>query len=162
LVEINTMNDVLTISKELVGQTLTALRHAGSLRHEGVALWLGRRNSEHDVRVVEVYVPEHESSGDFFRIPPDSMSTLLRHLGDTNTLIAAQVHSHPFEAFHSEADNRWAIVRHLGALSVVVPYFADSTNVSTFLADCAAFRLSKSNTWDELSDSDRFATFTYE
>jgi len=36
-------------------------------------------------------------------------------------MVAAQVHSHPDEAFHSKGDDEWAIVRHEGALSIVVP-----------------------------------------
>lgn len=159
MVEINPMNDVLTIPLEVVKQTLAALKASGIQRHEGVVLWLGRRAPAARVVVVEAYVPDHEADDDHFRIPPESMTTLLRHLGHTNTFLAAQVHSHPGEAFHSRADDRWAIVRHLGALSVVIPDFATTTAAETFVNDCAAFRLSERNTWDELSDDDRARTF---
>lgn len=65
-------------------------------------------------------------------------------------MVAAQVHSHPREAFHSKADDRWAIVRHEGALSLVVPNFAIGTMVSTFLDDTKVYRFSASAQWVEV------------
>ncbi len=132
-------------------------RQAGSRGTEGVALWLGRRDEDQTI-VSEVYVPDHEAYFDYFRIPPSSMSALLRHLGETQTFIAAQVHSHPKYAFHSLADDRWAIVRHLGALSLVVPNFAIDTDASNFINRIAAFRLNGKNVWEELRPEDRRTT----
>ena len=65
-------------------------------------------------------------------------------------MIAAQVHTHPFEAFHSEADDRWAIVRHVGAVSLVVPYFATTTTPDNFLDQIALFSLDANNQWIEV------------
>lgn len=65
-------------------------------------------------------------------------------------MIVAQVHSHPEEAFHSSADDDWAVIRHEGALSLVVPYFAARTTVETFARDLAAFVLSSRNHWTEI------------
>jgi hypothetical protein len=65
-------------------------------------------------------------------------------------MIAAQVHSHPREAFHSSADDAWAIVRHLGALSLVVPDFGLKTNVSTFRDHTKVFCLAGNNRWHEV------------
>jgi len=91
---------------------------------------------------------------DYFRIPPHAMSALLKHLGDTATAVVAQVHSHPRAAFHSRADDKWAIVRHLGALSLVIPHFARGISVENFLTRAAAFVLSEENTWEEVKSRD--------
>lgn len=132
----------------VVEQTLAFLRSAGMERNaEGVVLWLGKR-SEFGIEVLEAFVPEQQAARDIFRIPPAGMATLLRHLGETRAFIAAQVHSHPREAFHSYADDTWAIVRHVGALSIVVPDFARTTTVHNFVAQAATYRLSRDNTWD--------------
>jgi len=40
--------------------------------------------------------------------------------------LIAQVHSHPTEAYHSEADDRFAIVTAEGGLSLVVPNFGNA------------------------------------
>lgn len=143
----------LEIAHMLVHETLELLREAGSRPAEGIVLWLGRRRDD-IIRVEKPYVPIHESDRDYFRIPPEGMAALLRTLGDEGLFVAAQVHSHPGAAFHSEADDRWAIVRHVGALSVVVPHFARTTTAATFLTDAAIFRLSAANRWTEVSNTD--------
>jgi len=62
-------------------------------------------------------------------------------------MIAAQVHTHPKLAFHSAADDKWAIVRHVGALSLVVPHYALRTNAVNFVQRTAAFCLNAENEW---------------
>lgn len=153
-----TMNhSSLSVPTTVVDETLASLRRAGDRRAEGVVLWLGRKETRGNV-VSEAYVPEQETACDYFRILPPAMVALLAHLGDTGTFIVAQVHSHPREAFHSKADDTWAIVRHLGALSLVVPHFARGTTVDNFIRQIAAFRLSATNAWQELDAADREAT----
>jgi hypothetical protein len=63
------------------------------------------------------------------------------------------VHSHPAKAFHSRADDEWAIVRHEGALSLVVPDFASRTSADSFATDIAAFVLTSSNEWAEIKSA---------
>lgn len=138
----------------IVEETLTALREAGTRDSEAVLLWLGRAAAD-TIQVLEAYRPEQEADHDYFRIPPKAMSDLLIHLGETGTFVAAQVHSHPKEAFHSWADDKWAIVRHQSALSLVVPFFATDTIPSNYLDKIAAFELSAKNRWEELSARQR-------
>lgn len=147
-------NSRIVIKSSLIAQTLDLLRKAGERNSESIVLWLSRRVGD-GVSVAEAYVPAHEADRDYFHIPSHAMSDLLSYLGNTRTFIAAQIHSHPEEAFHSPADNEWAIVRHEGALSLVVPYFARETNVGNFLVSIAAFRLSQGNIWEELGEEDR-------
>ena len=154
MVEIESMkNFPIIIESSLVARTLESLRKAGERNSEGIVLWLGRRGGD-GVSVAEPYVPVHEADYDYFHIPGQAMSDLLAHLGNTRTFIAAQVHSHPKTAFHSVPDGKWAIVRHEGALSLVVPYFARKTTASNFLDHIAAFQLSRENIWEELSAVD--------
>jgi hypothetical protein len=127
---------LLTISRSLVAETLGHLREAGDRPAEGIVLWLGR-----------------PAAGAIW-IAPEGMAALLGKLGDERLFVAAQVHSHPGAAFHSEADDRWAIVRHVGALSLVVPHFARATTVGTFLSDAAIFRLSAGNRWTAVDRPD--------
>ena len=140
---------LLTIPMPVLDLTVASLRAAGTRRSEGVVLWLARSDGD-TVAVCEAYVPDYSAASDFFYISPPSMSRLLGHLGRTETMIAAQVHSHPKEAFHSSADDRWAIVRHEGALSLVLPRFAMDTNAANFMGHVAAFRLDAQNEWIEI------------
>jgi hypothetical protein len=82
------------------------------------------------------------------------MRALLELLSEQELMIAAQVHSHPSDAFHSEADDAWAIVRHVDALSLVLPDFALRTNNATFLDHAKIFRLTAANRWVGLNSSE--------
>jgi proteasome lid subunit RPN8/RPN11 len=135
--------------KHVVAETLNHLQEAGKRQCECVVLWLGRVRD--GVRSVEkAYRPLHFAGADIFRIPPQGMTELQALLRRERLMVAAQVHSHPKEAFHSLADDRWAIVRHEGALSLVVPDFSLHTNVDNFLQECKVFRFSDSARWNEV------------
>jgi hypothetical protein len=130
----------------VVGATIDALRESGARGHEGIVLWLGRRRGD-EVELVAAYVPEHTARHDMFHIPPSGMRKLQAHLRAHRWMIGAQVHSHPGHAFHSRADDDWAIVRHVGALSIVAPYFARHLTTGSFMADCATYELDEANRW---------------
>jgi proteasome lid subunit RPN8/RPN11 len=140
----------LSCAAPLVSETLDELRAAGRVEKERVVLWLSPRPLLAASAIVEIYVPEQEAEMDYFRIPPSGMKALMAHLRERKLVLAAQVHSHPNEAFHSRADNKWAIVRHEGALSIVVPHFAAGVGVKHFLNMAAVFRLSGDDQWLEV------------
>jgi hypothetical protein len=140
---------MITIDEEMIAATLEHLQNDGERGVEGVVLWLSSGIGT-DTKIAEVFRPEQYASRGNFRIPRQSMSALMRHLRSTGRSIAAQVHSHPEMAFHSSIDDEWAIVRHEGALSLVLPDFALRTTVNTFVEDTAVFELSRSNVWEEV------------
>lgn len=140
---------MMTITEELIAATLRHLQNDGDRGVEGVVLWLGTMEGN-KARVTEVYRPEQFASWGRFDIPRRSISALLRHLRANRTSIVAQVHSHPERAFHSPIDDEWAIVRHVGALSLVLPDFALETSADTFVEHTAVFELSPGNAWEEV------------
>ena len=133
----------------VVQTTLAHLQEAGKRHKECVVLWLAEDQGA-DLLVRHAHLPDQVARADIFRIPPPSMRAILQSLSQSRLMIAAQVHSHPNEAFHSPADDAWAIVRHLGALSLVVPYFALKTTVSTFREHTKVFCLAGNNRWHEI------------
>jgi hypothetical protein len=137
----------------VVRATIDALRESGSRGHEGIVLWLGERQSDR-VEIVLAYVPEHSARHDMFHIPASGMKKLQAHLRAHRWMIGAQVHSHPSLAFHSRADDDWAIVRHVGALSIVAPYFARDLTTGSFLNDCATYELDAANRWRKVQVAD--------
>lgn len=140
---------MITCPGTAIEQSLAFLRGAGQLRKECVVLWLGKRNGDQIV-VQEAYRPLQLARADQFRIPPEGMTELQARLRANRLMVAAQIHSHPKEAFHSKADDEWAIVRHFGALSLVVPRFAADTDLLNFLDRSKVYRFSESATWDEV------------
>ncbi len=141
----------------LVDATLKALREGGQIGVERVVFWLGHRMPAGPL-TSEIYVPVQEAEEDYFRIPPQGMVDLMNHLRSRRLVLLVQVHSHPGKAFHSKADDRWAVVRHEGALSIVVPKFASTTTVTNFEKDAAVFRLAGDDRWVHVS-ADDLSTF---
>jgi hypothetical protein len=139
------------VAQQIVAKTLQELREDGHARTERFALWLGRR-TQTAVLVSEPYVPEYEASSDHFHIGRPAMANLINHLRGNDLMIGAQLHTHPGQAFHSPADDRWAIVRHVGALSIVLPYFASATTEANFLYEAKVFALSPRNRWAEVPE----------
>lgn len=144
---------LVTCAADLIDTTLSQLREAGERNCECVTLWLGRRAGEF-TRVEAVYRPTQTARSDMFHIPPAGMTALYAVLRQRRLMVAAQVHSHPHEAFHSKADDEWAIVRHEGALSLVVPNFARETTVSRFLNVTKVFQFSANAQWTEVPQAE--------
>jgi len=141
-------NMIIRINRVGIENTLTSLEMAGKRNLECVVLWLAEKQGDFlDIR--NVYLPEQTASIESFHISRNSMEMLLKFLRENRLRVAAQVHTHPELAFHSHADDQWAIVRHVGALSLVLPYFARGVTPENF-ADCAAvYRLNEKNNWSE-------------
>lgn len=144
------MSNVLRIHRVVLTETLVTLKRAGHQRKEGITLWLGERGGAVD-EVKLAYEPIHEASVDFFHIPPLGVQALMRKMEETETCVVAQIHSHPQEAFHSRADDHWAIVRHIGAFSLVLPDFALMTSLENFMSQVAVFRLGTDDRWCQVA-----------
>jgi hypothetical protein len=144
----------LRCPSSVLEKTLDLLRQAGSEEKEGIVLWLATRPVFAGSMVVEAYVPDHVAKVDYFHIPAVGMRALMGHLRGRKLCLAAQVHSHPGRAFHSLADDKWAIVRHEGALSLVVPSFAARVSAENFTQVIAAFRLAADDRWIEVTPVD--------
>lgn len=140
------MKSIVVVSRDIVRTTVEELQHAGHVHQERVVLWLGRREAD-VVTVQRVFVPIQQAAHDYFHIPREGMAALLTYLRQSRLQVAAQVHSHPYEAFHSQADDLWAIIRHVGALSLVVPSFGLRTTAETFVNDAAVYELLPDNQW---------------
>jgi hypothetical protein len=135
--------------KTVVVETINYLRNAGSDGRECIVFWLGHR-SPNGIDIQEARRPRQTAWRDRFHIPPDEMAALKVYLREHRLTIAAQVHSHPAEAFHSVADDTGAVIRHVRALSFVIPWFGSQISVSSFLRDAALFELQENNTWLEI------------
>jgi biotin carboxylase len=140
---------LIKLKHDQIDVSLAHFRRAARRRSECVVLFLGRRVGA-TIEVVDVVRPQQEAGLDFFHIPPQAMRRLFNKLRKNRLMVAAQAHTHPARAFHSEADDHWAIIRHHGALSIVLPYFAKATTCDSFVSDIALFKYSEANQWEEV------------
>lgn len=135
----------LKCGRAVLEQTLILLQAGGAKGHERVVLWLASASSPG--RVVQAYEPEQRTARNRFHLPPDSIRALTQHLRGGRLRVAAQIHTHPQKAFHSRADAEWAIIRHVGALSLVLPRFAADTTIENFLDQVVTYEHTKDGDW---------------
>jgi hypothetical protein len=140
----------IDVDREVVHDTLRVLKEFGSRHLEGLVLWLGKLE-EGRAHVTLAFTPEQEgiSSDDglAYFVSGEALFQLNQSLAESGLRLIAQVHSHPQEAYHSEADDEYAIVTEDGGLSLVVPDFG---NALAHPASWAVYRLS-GREWQELS-----------
>lgn len=130
----------LTVPRDLVEGTGEALRSLGDRGFEALVLWLGKV-SDGVATVVEAFVPDQhpirDETGVGYFVDGESLFALNVHLHREGLLLLAQVHSHPGEAYHSSADDRYAIVTTEGGYSLVAPDFGAAFAIPS----CAIYRL---------------------
>jgi len=149
---------VVELPEAIMVQTRDALREYGRRGYEGLVLWAGVIDGRF-AAVKQAIIPEQNpiknESGVGYFVESHVLFKLSRHLEKERLRLIAQVHSHPTDAYHSDTDDRYAIVTEDGGLSLVVPDFAIRPMT---LDDCAIYRL-HNRAWLELDDSQVAATF---
>lgn len=109
-----------------LARTCALMRAHGEHGYEVLVLWLGRVDAG-TATVVHAAAPPQQGvrseDGLGYLVSGETMFELNRLLSDTGLRLIAQVHSHPHEAYHSEADDRMAVVTTDGGFSLVAPEF---------------------------------------
>jgi hypothetical protein len=145
------------VPRAIVGQTEDALRAAGSDGYELFVLWSGVIDHER-LTIRTPHVPKQHSyrtrDGLFVRVDGSALHQLNSWLFQNGEVLAAQLHAHPTEAFHSETDSGFPIVTSLGGLSIVAPDFARD---GVFTQGTAAYRLTTGG-WAEMTCEEVDAT----
>ena len=100
-----------------------ALRSLSEGVRESVVLWIGIGRPDKTF-VQRLLVPHQLASPKHFEVPLEERARIIQELGVSGERVLAQLHTHPGRAFHSRADDRLALPRHTGAISIVVPDFA--------------------------------------
>lgn len=144
---------ILVIQPEIIYQTVDKLQQAGKNSKEFLVYWLGIRLLDR-IEVMEVYSPLQKNTDISIRISETGIRKLFDKIKRKKLVIAAQIHSHPMEAYHSLSDDRLALPRHEGGISIVLPNFCQKTSYETFFEDAACFRLSSTDIWEEVKIND--------
>jgi hypothetical protein len=144
------MTSLVRVSSAVVEDTLRLLRDAGVRKRELVVAWLGRRGTG-GIEVRRLSVPVQSGTTGSFKVSEEGMRRLRAEMATQGELVAAQIHAHPDDAFHSLADDRGALVGHLGALSIVLPNFAADTSIDNFMVNAAIFELQGTGIWCQIS-----------
>jgi Prokaryotic homologs of the JAB domain len=131
----------ITVNRATIDRMLETMREFGSNGWEVLVLWVGDiEPNTGKAHVVQAFVPKQKAisneDGVGYFVNSETLFQLNRDLSETGLRLIAQVHSHPREAYHSKADDRYAIVTAEGGLSLVVPDFgkapADPTSWAVY------------------------------
>jgi proteasome lid subunit RPN8/RPN11 len=138
-----------------VTETLAVLREFGDTGSEGLVLWVGNIVAQ-DAAVERIVVPPQRAvrseGGVGYFVSEATLVELNNFLSTEKLRLLGQVHSHPGRAYHSDVDDRFALVTASGGLSLVVPDFGYAPAVPHHWA---VYRLADSQ-WVEL-DTDQAA-----
>lgn len=111
------------VPRPVLADTVRVLREQSAGRREAVVLWQGRVLDWLTAEVTRLLVPRQDTGPLHFNVPLEERLRILAEVSGAEQFILIQLHTHPREAFHSEADDRLAITKHTGAISVVVADF---------------------------------------
>lgn len=143
--------DSIKINRTIFDETTKAFQIAGREGCEVFVLWVGTLINITEFKVSRALIPEQTCYKTMWgvRVQIDSaeLHRISREMYEGRELAIAQVHSHPQEAYHSEADDDIPLVTALGQFSLVVPYFGK--NVRHDFSRIKVFRLLKAG-WVEL------------
>ena len=122
----------LRIPSHVLRDTLTGLSLGRD--REMLAYWVGMAvPSEGDglpsAIVTTVAFPRIESTDNYFRVADGQLAQIATWCATRRLWVLAQVHTHPTDEPHSEADEQWPASHRAGFLSVVFPYFAQLSSL---------------------------------
>lgn len=96
------------ISSGVISASMDFIRSQGARGHEGVVLWAGRLLQNGACGITEPIIPKQITDKRFYRIPTEETFRIIEMVATAGMVIPIQLHSHPCEAFHSEADDELA------------------------------------------------------
>lgn len=124
--------DRLLITAGTLATTLQGLRLGYD--REMLCYWIGAAlppdgSGQTRAQVITVAFPRVTSNYSQFRLEDGQMAELTEWCSKHGLWVLAQVHTHPTDEPHSEADECWPASRRPGFLSVVIPFFGQLSTV---------------------------------
>ena len=143
------------IPMQLIRMTVDSLSPVGAEGREAFVVWGGVMSEDGgQFSFHTVYRPQQNSiaseEGLLVLVDAESMFRMNKEFYERGMIAAAQVHTHPTEAFHSNVDDHFPLVTLVGGLSAVIPDFAQG-GVDD-LDRWAWFRLMKRGQWNRVVD----------
>ena len=148
--------DRLVISESVLQQTLVGLALGHS--REMLSYWIGApitsSNTEVTAFVTTVAFPKTYSTYNQFQVFEGQMGLITSWCATRSLWVLAQVHSHPTDEPHSEADETWPASHRKGFFSVIIPFFAQQSSVRT--PHWRAYESLGGGSWQQIDPEERF------
>ena len=143
--------EAVFLPQEFIDSIYKEFQETGRQGYERLALLAGIKKGKEFI-VTNLIYPAQELRrsiyGVSFHISGGELERIWEWLYENKCTLIAQIHSHPTEAYHSEADDNLAIITIFGGLSFVVPDFGNSDQN---FGNSAIFRLLPESGWTELT-----------
>ncbi len=129
-----------------------------SRERESACYWLGTSLPDDAAGrtraiVATVAFPRVESAYDAFRLVDGQMGQITDWCSAHGVWALAQVHTHPTDEPHSEADECWPLSHRPGFLSLVIPFFAQFATVRE--PQWRAHELGTARAWHAVDPAER-------
>jgi len=109
------------VSRIVLDKTFEFLQNLGKKKLEAHALWIGKENDSFMIN--DVVIPKQNNGMINFEVNPQEIHRINVLVNQKGLQLIAQIHTHPYDAFHSEIDDEGAILLLPGSLSIVIPNF---------------------------------------
>lgn len=143
----------MRVPSQVLSDGYEFMRAAGRMKLEGLVLWAGRQLGT-VFEVTNLIIPRQRAlstpDGVCAIVDSPELSRINMLLYRSELKLAAQVHTHPTNAYHSKMDDENAIANTIGSFSIVVPNFARQDYP---LSECAVYRLDALGRWLEVDES---------
>lgn len=143
--------ETVFLPKEFVDAVYEEFMNTGQEGFERLALFAGEKTGKKFSVTHLLYPKQHlirTPKGLSFHVDGEELERIGEWLYQNSISLIAQIHSHPSEAYHSEADDELAIITTFGGISIVVPDYGFSDKN---LEQSAFYRLLPATGWTELS-----------
>jgi hypothetical protein len=146
------------VSGDVIDDTLDVVQAAGREGYEAFVLWGAvRSEAPGELRVVSVYQPRQKGivtdDGLLVVVDGEALHRANEAFYARGELIAAQAHSHPTDAFHSDTDDAFPLMTLQGGLSAVIPFFGEGGRSA--LDAWAWYRLVDIGVWSPIDGETR-------
>jgi hypothetical protein len=147
------------IPKNILEESFTYLRRYGKRRYEGYMCWAGIVVNQTDALIRSCVYPMAYKKSRFRGMHAGLNLQVVYEIGNQvfsrGEFLFAQLHTHGFEAFHSDVDDNFPISHKTGFISIVVPFFANNKFYNdTTLIDCSVNEHMGGGRWRELNPSE--------
>ena len=140
------------IERDVLRETIEFLQEVGSTGYEGFVVWAGNAEDEVTFRFRTALIPQQKAmmmdSGLLVLVDGEALFAINKKAHELGQTLGAQVHSHPTSAYHSSTDDFYPLVTLLGALSIVLPDFAQ--NAPDDISVWAWYRLAEYGVWEPM------------
>lgn len=113
---------MLHLSRRMLEESFAIFRTCGANCRECQVYWIS--DWSNPSILTEVVHPRHRAGMYGLAIDDRWIGSFWDDLARRDMGVRVQIHTHPFEAFHSETDDAFPLLFDVGFLSLVIPNFA--------------------------------------